>query len=258
MHRLHDPVRRGRFQLLDPVAKFLPAFGKLRVLRGNSASDTQVDLLRPITIRDLLTHTAGLAYGLVNETAVDELYRQAHLVDDGARTLEAMIDELVRLPLAYQPGAIWYYSVSIDVIGHLIEVISGRPLQDFLRERLFKPLGMTDTAFHIPPGTRPTILPSISYRKMFPASLPTRALRLTKRILWTTPPSPAAGLGCSPLPGITCASPRCCCSAASWTGAHFSAQDHRPDAPQPPGPGSAALRGRRHADERIWVWVGLA
>lgn len=159
----------GRFLLSDPVAKFLPAFGMLRVLRGNSAGDTQVDLLRPITLRDLLTHTAGLAYGLINETMVDELYRQAHLVDDGERTLEAMIGELARLPLAYQPGAIWYYSLSIDVIGHLIEVISGQPLQNFLTERLFKPLGMADTAFFVPPEKRDRLAAIDIIRENVPA-----------------------------------------------------------------------------------------
>jgi CubicO group peptidase (beta-lactamase class C family) len=141
----------GCFQLFDPVAKYLPAFGKLRVLRGNSVTNTQVDLLRPITLRDLLTHTSGLAYGLFDETPVDEIYRQAQLWEDGNDALKALVEKLVRFPLAYQPGSKWYYSASIDVIGHLIEIISGQPLQDFLRERLFEPLGMDDTAFHVPP-----------------------------------------------------------------------------------------------------------
>lgn len=142
----------GRFQLLDPVAKFLPAFGKVRVLTGTTPSATQeVDLVRPITIRDLLTHTAGLTYNFLEDSPVSELYRQARLMSDADRTLEAMIGELARLPLAYQPGTKWHYSMSIDVIAHLIEVISGQPLQDFLQERLFAPLGMTDTGFSVPP-----------------------------------------------------------------------------------------------------------
>ncbi len=145
---------QGRFLLSDPVAKYLPAFGKLRVLRGNSNGDTQVDLLRPLNLRDLLTHTAGLAYGLTDETRVDALYRQARLLEDGSRSLQAMVTELARLPLAYQPGARWYCSMAIDVIGHLLEVIADQPLQDFLSERLFKPLGMADTAFHVPPKKR--------------------------------------------------------------------------------------------------------
>jgi CubicO group peptidase (beta-lactamase class C family) len=148
----------GRFQLLDPVAKFLPAFGKLRVQTGTTLSDTQeVDLVRPITIRDLLTHTAGLTYNFLEDSPVSELYRQARLLSDAERTLEAMISELARLPLVYQPGTKWHYSMAIDVIAHLIEVISGQPLQHFLNERLFAPLGMTDTSFAVPPEKRDRI-----------------------------------------------------------------------------------------------------
>jgi CubicO group peptidase (beta-lactamase class C family) len=141
----------GRFQLLDPVAKFLPAFGNVRVMTGTSLSDArEVDLIRPLTIHDLLTHTAGMTYDFLEDSPVSGLYRQARLLSDADRTLEAMIGELARLPLAYQPGTKWHYSLSIDVIAHLIEVISGHPLQDFLQERLFEPLGLTDTGFSVP------------------------------------------------------------------------------------------------------------
>ena len=140
----------GRFQLLDPVTKFLPAFGKVRVMTGATLSDArEVDLIRPLTIHDLLTHTAGMTYNFLEDSPVSELYRQARLLSDADRTLEAMIGELARLPLAYQPGTKWHYSMSIDVIAHLIEVISGQPLQDFLQERLFQPLGLTDTGFSV-------------------------------------------------------------------------------------------------------------
>ena len=144
----------GRFQLLDPVDKYLPAFGKLRILKGTTISDTQFDLLRPITIRDLLTHTAGLTYGFLEDSPVSELYRQSPLLSSAECTLQAQIEALARIPLAYQPGSRFHYSMSIDVVGRLIEVISGRPLQDFLAERLFKPLGMVDTAFYVPPEKR--------------------------------------------------------------------------------------------------------
>jgi CubicO group peptidase (beta-lactamase class C family) len=148
----------GRFQLLDPVAKFLPAFGKVRVQTGTTLSDTrEVDLIRPITIRDLFTHTSGLTYNFLEDSPVSELYRQAGLLSDGERTLEAMIGELARLPLAYQPGTKWHYSMAIDVLGHLVEVISGQPLQLFLNERLFAPLGMTDTGFSVPSDKRDRI-----------------------------------------------------------------------------------------------------
>jgi len=144
----------GRVQLFDPVAKYLPAFGKLRVLNGTSPTGTQVELLRPITIRDLLTHTAGLTYNFLEDSPVSELYRQAGLLSNAECTLETMIHSLAQLPLAYQPGTRWHYSLAIDVIAHLIEVISGMPLQDFLQARLFAPLGMVDTGFHVPPEKR--------------------------------------------------------------------------------------------------------
>jgi CubicO group peptidase (beta-lactamase class C family) len=134
------------------VAKFLPAFGKVRVLTGTTLSDAhEVDLIRPVALHDLLTHTAGLTYNFLEDSPVSELYRQARLFDDADRALEAMIGELLRLPLAYQPGTKWHYSMAIDVIAHLIEVISCQPLQDFLQERIFVPWGMTDTGFSVPP-----------------------------------------------------------------------------------------------------------
>jgi CubicO group peptidase (beta-lactamase class C family) len=145
----------ARIHLFDPVSRFLPAFGKIRVLVGDAPSEArEVDLVRPITVRDLFTHTAGLTYSFHEESPVNELYRQARIMADGDRSLEAVIGDLGRLPLAYQPGSKWHYSISIDVIGHLIEVISGKPLQQFLQERLFEPLGMTDTGFAVPPDKR--------------------------------------------------------------------------------------------------------
>jgi CubicO group peptidase (beta-lactamase class C family) len=148
----------GRFQLFDPVAKFLPAFSKVRVLTKTTPSGVEeVDLARPITLRDLLTHTAGLTYDFLEDSPVGELYRQARICGDAERTLEAMISELARLPLAYQPGTRWHYSLAIDVIAYLIEVISGQPLQEFLSERLFAPLGMADTGFSVPVEKRPRL-----------------------------------------------------------------------------------------------------
>jgi CubicO group peptidase (beta-lactamase class C family) len=137
----------GRFQLFDPVAKFLPAFGKVRVYAGDGKS--LADPVRPILIRDLFTHTAGLTYSFLEDTPVSALYHEAGL-SSADRPLQEVIGELARLPLAYQPGSRWHYSMSIDVLGHLVEVISGEPLQDFLRKRIFSPLGMSDTGFSVP------------------------------------------------------------------------------------------------------------
>ena len=101
-------------------------------------------------VRDLLTHTSGLTYDFMADNPVAQAYRDARIMNDATRSLEAVIDELATLPLAFQPGSRWHYSVGIDVAARLIEVISGQPLGEFLRERLFDPLGMTDTGFGVP------------------------------------------------------------------------------------------------------------
>lgn len=146
---------QGRFQLFDPVAKFIPAFGALKVLESDPAGGTrQVDLVRPITIRDLMTHTSGLTYDFLEDSPVCNMYRQSRLGNNAARTLEELVRELARLPLAYQPGSRWHYSLGIDVAGHLIEVISGQSLDHFLKEKIFGHLGMMDTDFHVPSEKR--------------------------------------------------------------------------------------------------------
>lgn len=145
----------GRFQLIDPVAKYLPAFAKARVLVDDpAAGQREVDPVRPMTIRDLMTHQSGLTYDFLEDSPVSALYRQARVLGDGSRSLEAMIGEVARLPLASHPGERWRYSVGIDVAAHLIEVIAGRPLADFLHERIFAPLGMVDTGFSVPKEKR--------------------------------------------------------------------------------------------------------
>ncbi len=145
---LHE---EGRFQLFDPVAKFLPAFGRVKVLSGTSAANAQeVDAVRPMTMQQLFTHTSGLTYNFLEDSLVGDMYLQAGLMSNADDTLERVIAELARFPLAYQPGERWHYSMSIDVLAHLIEVISGQPLRDFLQQRLFAPLGMADTAFSVP------------------------------------------------------------------------------------------------------------
>jgi CubicO group peptidase (beta-lactamase class C family) len=137
----------GRCRLVDPLAKFVPAFGRLKV---READGSVVDAGRPVTLRDLMTHTSGLSYHFVAERALSAMYARGKLLDAGVSLQEA-IDDLAQLPLAFQPGSRWQYSVGIDVIGRVIEVISGRPLGEFLRERLFEPLRMNDTAFEVPP-----------------------------------------------------------------------------------------------------------
>ena len=137
----------GRFRLNDPVAKYLPAFGATKVLSGDGSL---VDPVRPMTVRDLLSHTSGLTYDFLQDSPVGQMYRDAQLMNDPTRSLEQLIAELASIPLAFQPGTRWHYSLGIDVVAHLIEVISGQPLGQFLQDRMFGPLGMTDTAFGVP------------------------------------------------------------------------------------------------------------
>jgi CubicO group peptidase (beta-lactamase class C family) len=137
----------GRFRLIDPLAKYIPAFGRVKVREPDGSL---VDPVRPIVVRDLMTHTSGLSYHFVEDSPLGKIYNEGKLLDAEC-SLEAAIDDLARLPLAFQPGSRWRYSVGIDVAARVTEVISGRPLGEFLRERLFEPLGMADTAFGVPP-----------------------------------------------------------------------------------------------------------
>ncbi|MDH4138691.1 MAG: beta-lactamase family protein [Anaerolineae bacterium] len=137
----------GLVRLTDPVTKFIPEFKKVKVFVNEGKL---ADLEREITIHDLLTHTAGLSYGDDEDSPVDGLYREADLFNGGI-TLEEMIRRIADLPLANQPGQVWRYSVATDVVGYLVEVISDMSLAEFFDEKIFRPLGMEDTAFSVPP-----------------------------------------------------------------------------------------------------------
>ncbi len=139
---------KGLFQLDNPVSRFIPAFKDLMVYVGGDADNFYVtDPRREMTIRDLFTHTAGLTYANRGEHALNELYRRRG-VDKGS--LQDMIDALAGLPLQFQPGTEWNYSVATDVLGYLIEVISGQTLDAYFAEHILGPLGMVDTAFTVP------------------------------------------------------------------------------------------------------------
>ena len=144
----------GKFQLNDPVAKYLPEFAKMQV--GVEEKDPQtgqvvlktVPAKRPVTIRDLLRHTAGLTYGFFGDTLVDREYRRARILSEP--NLAAFITNLTQIPLLFEPGTRWNYSVSVDVLGRLVEVLSGKSFDQFLQERIFTPLDMRDTGFYVP------------------------------------------------------------------------------------------------------------
>ncbi len=144
----------GRFQLDDPITRFLPCFRNQRVLSGGARGKLEtVPAVRDITFRDLLTHTSGLTYGFMESTLVDALYRSEGVdFQTSDATLGELVERLAGLPLLTQPGTAWNYSVATDVLGHLVAVISGRPFEEFLAERILRPLGMADTGFTVPAG----------------------------------------------------------------------------------------------------------
>ena len=120
-----------------------------------------------MTVEDLLRHTSGLVYFDHGNTAVHKLYRESGLYDTGlARdsTLKDFVSRLARLPLAHQPGEVWEYGHSADVLGRVIEVASGQPLDQFLDSRLFKPLGMVDTGFWVPPEKLARLIDAAGWR----------------------------------------------------------------------------------------------
>jgi CubicO group peptidase (beta-lactamase class C family) len=140
----------GAFDLADPIATWLPAFAEPRVYTGGpAAAPSTVPAVEPIRVRHLFTHTAGLTYGFHRVHPVDEMYRRAgfEFGSPEGQDLAAVTDAWAALPLLYQPGAEWVYSVATDVLGRLVEVVSGVPLDEFFRTRIFEPLGMTDTGF---------------------------------------------------------------------------------------------------------------
>src|SRR5215475_8510047 len=144
----------GKWHPTDPISKFIPEFADLKVFKGTDANGAIVTEApaHPPTMAELLTHTAGFTYGLFGTTPVDKLYLAKNPF--AAPTLHGMMQTLAGMPLLYQPGSKWVYSVSMDIQGYIIEKLSGKPLSQFMEERIFKPLKMTDTAFFVPEEKR--------------------------------------------------------------------------------------------------------
>ena len=143
----------GKLQLTDPVSKFIPSFGELKVFkRGSSTAPLFEGLTEPMRVWHLLTHTSGLTYGFLMSHVVDEMYRKAGFewgMPPG-KNLEEVCDLLAELPLLFQPGSEWNYGVSTDVLGRVVEVASGMALDEFIASRICEPLGMVDTSFYVP------------------------------------------------------------------------------------------------------------
>ncbi len=147
-------VDEGLLSLDDPVAKFIPEFEGVKVLVSGSTEGTPAD--REITIQHLLTHTSGLTYGFMG-TPVSALYREGRVSDGLIETDGTIGDNAARIasmPLLFQPGSAWAYSLATDVLGRVVEVASAKTLDAFFRERIFEPLGMKDTYFRLPPEKR--------------------------------------------------------------------------------------------------------
>jgi CubicO group peptidase (beta-lactamase class C family) len=142
-------VEAGKVRLEDPVAKYLPVFAGVKVWSPAGP----VAPHRAMTIRDLLQHTSGLTYGIFGETPVDSAYRKAGLMEP-RWTLTELVDTLAKLPLVGHPGEVWNYGFSSDEAGRIIEVVSGMPLDRFMVDRIFGPLGMKDTYFEVPAAKR--------------------------------------------------------------------------------------------------------
>jgi CubicO group peptidase (beta-lactamase class C family) len=171
----------GRFQLDDPVSRFVPAWANLRVWEdGNPLKFRTKFPEREMTIRDLLTHTSGLSYGFMYNHPVDAIYRHRGVERplglmagnaDPARTTAELVDKLTDVPLLFSPGTQWAYSVATDVCGRLVEIISGQPLDLFVAQRVTGPLGMVDTAFHVTDDKLDRFAACYSYTKDDPLVL---------------------------------------------------------------------------------------
>ncbi len=147
-------VEMGKLRLFDPVAAYLPEFSKMSVLQKDGST---IPANSPIIIEHLLTHRAGLSYGFITDCPVSEFYRQSE-INDASLSLEEAIKKIAEMPLVFEPGSKWQYSVATDVLARVLEVALGKNLPDILNELLLLPLGMVDTGFHIEAPQQPRLL----------------------------------------------------------------------------------------------------
>jgi len=149
-----DLIEEGKLSLEDPASKYVPALADMQVASlGEDGLPKFEEQVRPMTIEDLLLHRAGIAYGIFGGNPIEQAYIDADLFNLD-ETLETKIDKLGGLPLIAQPGTSWYYSLSIDVLGRIAEVVTGQPFDEVMAERIFEPLGMTDTGFYVRPDQK--------------------------------------------------------------------------------------------------------
>ena len=148
-------IEEARLRLADPISDYLPEFKDVQVAeQGQDGQARLVAPVRPINIRDLFTHTSGVGYGEDSIPLISKLYQERVgplWGGSGPTALRDFVAAIASLPLYHQPGQVFHYGVSIDVLGRLVEVVAGMPFGEFLRQRIFEPLGMVDTAFAVPP-----------------------------------------------------------------------------------------------------------
>ena len=182
----------GAFELTDPVSDFIPSFADLRVYTGGPAREAQTrPAIEPMRIWHLLTHTSGLTYGFHRLHPTDEIYRQQgfELGTPADLDLEGVCDVYAGMPLLFDPGSSWNYSVSTDVLGRVVEVASGMGLDEFFRTRIFEPLGMTDTGFAVPPESLDRLA------SLYVADSNGKAVRPKRPSVPETPPKALSGGG---------------------------------------------------------------
>ncbi|MGB2176943.1 MAG: serine hydrolase domain-containing protein [Hyphomonas sp.] len=144
----------GAFSLDDPITKFVPELAGLKVFEGldEAGEPILVNPDRPATMRELMSHTAGFAYGLFSDDPVNKMFAEAEVL--GAPDMDTYVSRLATVPLLYQPGTNWAYSTAVDLQGYLVEKLSGKPFGQYLQDEIFGPLGMVDTAFYVPGDKR--------------------------------------------------------------------------------------------------------
>ena len=167
-------VEEGRLLITDPVSKYVPAFANAQVGVVTGDKLELAPLKRPVTVQDLMRHTSGMTYGFTGTSAVQKLVKAAKVVDTN-RTLAENVEAMAALPLMHQPGEVWEYGLSTDVLGRVIEVVEGASLGEILHERLFGPLHMVDTAFYTPESKLSRRADPFSFDFMIAAGADTRA-----------------------------------------------------------------------------------
>lgn len=156
-------IEENRLSLYQPVAHYIPGFASNKIL---DASGKQVQSRVPMLVEHLLTHRSGLAYDFLPDNPVAALYRESFMAGDVSRSLKDLSHELAKLPLSHEPGSSWQYSFSSDVLAHVLECVTGKSLYEILKERLFDPLNMCDTAFRVSPDQQHRLLPMFGVRDL--------------------------------------------------------------------------------------------